>query len=43
MGCRGVRRDDGRHVMDTNDLENYSSEQIWAHLSEAVKEEKVDL
>ena len=43
MGCHGVRRDDGRHVMDTNDLENYSSEQIWAHLSEAVNEEKVDL
>ena len=29
--------------MDTNDLESYSSEQIWAHLSEAENEEKVDL
>jgi tetratricopeptide (TPR) repeat protein len=29
--------------MDTNDLENYSSEQIWAHLSESENEEKVDL
>ena len=29
--------------MDTDDLGNYSSEQIWAHLAESENEEKVDL
>jgi tetratricopeptide (TPR) repeat protein len=29
--------------MDTNDLESYSAEQIWARLSEAENEEKFDL
>lgn len=29
--------------MDMDDLESYSSEQIWAQLNEAINEEKVDL